>query len=56
MTMLDLGPERPGPASSTRQLTQMDRIKQRPAHVSGRVFWILLVLILLGLGLFALVR
>lgn len=56
MTMTDLGPERPGPASSTRQMVEMDRAGLRPAHVSGRVFWIVLAVILIGLGAFALLR
>ncbi len=55
MTMIDLGPERPGQASETRQMSDLDRTIA-PARVSGRTFWILLALIVVGLVLFFVVR
>jgi len=55
MTMADLGPERPGQASDTRQMSDVDRVVH-PTRVSGRAFWIALVLILAALGVFFVVR
>ncbi|MDB4961141.1 MAG: hypothetical protein JWP01_1140 [Myxococcales bacterium] len=55
MTMLDLGPERPGVASDTRQMSDMDRARA-PARVSGRFFWVGLVLIVAAIIIFALSR
>lgn len=55
MTMPDLGPERPGPASSTRQMVEADRAGI-PARVSGRVFWIALAAIVIAILAFALLR
>ena len=55
MTMADLGPERPGQASDTRQMSDVDRTIQR-ARVSGRVFWVSLALIVMGVAVFFVVR
>lgn len=55
MTMADLGPERPGQASDTRQMSDVDRVIQ-PARLSGRVFWVALTLIVLGVAAFFVVR
>jgi hypothetical protein len=55
MTMADLGPERPGQASDTRQMSDVDRILQ-PTRVSGRTFWIALVLIVVAIVVFFVVR
>ena len=55
MTMADLGPERPGEASDTRQMSDVDRVVQ-PARVSGRLFWVALALIVMGVAVFFVVR
>ena len=55
MTMADLGPERPGQASDTRRMSDVDRIVQ-PARVSGRLFWVALVLIVIAIVVFFVVR
>lgn len=55
MTMADLGPERPGQASDTRQMSEVDRALQ-PARVSGRVFWVALAMIIMGVAVFFVVR
>lgn len=55
MTMADLGPERPGQASDTRQMSDVDRVIQ-PARVSGRLFWVALALIVMGVAVFFVVR
>ncbi len=55
MTMLDLGPERPGQASETRQMSDLDRTEV-PARVSGKVFWPLLLVLIAGLVLFFALR
>ncbi len=55
MTMADLGPERPGQASDTRQMSDVDRVIQ-PARVSGRLFWVAVTLIILGVAVFFVVR
>jgi hypothetical protein len=55
MTMLDLGPERPGVASDTRQMSEADRARP-PARVSGRFFWVGLVLIIAAMIIYALSR
>jgi hypothetical protein len=58
MTLPDLGSERPGPASSTRTMLERHRAESEVGgnvHVSGRVFWIALGVILLGLAALALV-
>lgn len=56
MTMLDLGPERPGPASETRQMGEQGRrAATEQAHVSGRSFWIALLVIAVAIAVFALV-
>jgi hypothetical protein len=53
MTAPHFGSERPGPASETRQLVESGRTT--PAgHVSGRVFWIALSVIVVGIVLFGL--
>lgn len=49
---MDLGPERPGPASSTRQMVEADRVT-RSAQLSGRAFWIAFAVILAAIALFA---
>ena len=53
MTVPDLGSERPGQASETRQLVELGRTAQA-SRVSGRTFWIALLVIALAIGLFAL--
>lgn len=54
--MADLGPERPGGhASDTRQMSDVARTIH-PTRVSGRTFWIALVLIVAALVVFFLVR
>jgi len=58
MTIPDLGSERPGPASSTRTMIERHRAESEldgNVHVSGRVFWIALGVILLALAALALV-
>ncbi len=55
MTMADLGPERPGQASDTRQMSDVERASQ-PARVSGRLFWVALALIVMGVAVFFVVR
>ena len=55
MTMADLGPERPGHASDTRRMSDVDRIVH-PTRVSGRMFWIVLVLIVAAVVVFFVVR
>ena len=55
MTMMDLGPERPGQASDTRQMSEIDRAVH-PTRVSGRLFWVTLALILMGVAIFFVVR
>jgi hypothetical protein len=50
MTMPDLGAERPGQASETRQMVERGRT-QTGADVSGRAFAIALVMILLVIAL-----
>ena len=46
MTMIDLGPERPGHPSDTRQMGEQGR-RPHPtdARVSGRAFWIVVLII-----------
>ena len=56
MTMLDLGPERPGQASETREWGERGRTNSDPHHVSNRRFFLLLALIIVGLVVFALLR
>jgi hypothetical protein len=55
MTMLDLGPERPGQASETRQWAERGQT-ENPSRVSNRRFFIVLAIIVVALLLFALVR
>jgi len=56
MTFPDLGPERPGPASSTRSMIERDRSgSQGDVQISGRAFWIALGVIVVVIALFALV-
>jgi hypothetical protein len=50
MTMLDLGPERPGQASETRQMSDLDRMTPA-ANVSGRVFGIGLAAVVVVIAL-----
>lgn len=45
MTMPDLGPERPGQASDTRQMVERGRTESGAAEVSGRAFAIALLAI-----------
>lgn len=55
MTMMDLGPERPGHPSETRQMTEAGRAATHStAHVSGRKFWLaffIITLAIAGIGL-----
>ena len=55
MTMIDLGPERPGPASETRQMGEQGRAKthREEVNVSGRQFVIALVIVSAVIALFA---
>ena len=53
--MLDLGPERPGHPSETREWVERGRT-ETPYRFSGRRFFILLAIITLALVVFALVR
>ena len=56
MTMMDLGPERPGHASDTRQMTEAGRASAHTdANVSGRKFWIAFVVIAAVITVIALV-
>jgi hypothetical protein len=55
MTMIDLGPERPGVASDTRQMSDADRAGA-PTRISGRFFWVGLVLIVAAIIIYALSR
>ena len=50
MTMPDLGAERPGQASETRQMVERGRT-QTDGELSGRAFAIALIIILLAIGL-----
>lgn len=53
--MPDLGPERPGQASETRQMVERGRT-ETGAEVSGRAFVIALMLIVVAIAVFALLR
>lgn len=55
MTMIDLGPERPGQPSETRQMGEQGRAKthQEEVNVSGRQFVIALVIISAVIAVFA---
>ena len=55
MTMLDLGPERPGPPSDTRQLGEFGRASD-PIRVSGKVFWIAVAMIAVLIAVYAVAR
>jgi hypothetical protein len=55
MTMADLGPERPGQASETREWGERQRTEQ-PHTVSNLRFFIVLALIIAALVAFALLR
>lgn len=55
MTMADLGPERPGQASDTRRMSDADRVTH-PTRVSGRAFWIVLLVIVAAIAVFFVVR
>jgi hypothetical protein len=55
MTMIDLGPERPGQPSETRQMGEQGRAEthQGDVNVSGRQFVIALVVIAAAIAVFA---
>jgi hypothetical protein len=55
MTMMDLGPERPGQPSETRQMGEQGRAKthQEEVNVSGRNFVIALVIVAAAIAVFA---
>lgn len=55
MTMIDLGPERPGQPSETRQMGEQGRAKthREEVNVSGRQFVIALVIISAVIAVFA---
>ena len=56
MTMADLGPERPGQASETREMAEHGR-REHDAHVvSNRRFLIFLSLLVIALAVFFVVR
>lgn len=54
MTVPDLGPERPGAASETRQMGERSRTEAGQPNVSGRSFLIALVVIAAAIVAFAL--
>ena len=54
MTVPDLGPERPGHASETREMVERMRTESGGATVSGRSFWIAFAVIAVVIALFAL--
>lgn len=56
MTMADLGPERPGLASETREWADRGRRDQEAQAVSNRRFVIFLVLIVIALAVFFILR
>lgn len=56
MTMADLGPERPGAASETRQWAEHERRRHDAQVVSNRRFLIFLSLIVIALSLFFILR
>lgn len=56
MTMLDLGPERPGQPSDTRQMGEYGRAETEQIHLSGRTFWIALVVIAALIAAYAFTR
>lgn len=56
MTMIDLGPERPGQPSDTRQMGEYGRAATEDFHVSGRTFWIALVVIAALIAIYAVTR
>jgi hypothetical protein len=57
MTMMDLGPERPGQPSDTRQMGEYGRATtEEQIHVSGRTFWIALVVIAALIAVYAATR
>lgn len=56
MTMMDLGPERPGQPSDTRQMGEYGRAETEQIHVSGRTFWIALVVIAALIAVYAVTR
>jgi hypothetical protein len=56
MTMMDLGPERPGNPSETRQLGEFGRAATDHYTVSGKTFWIALVVIAALIVVFAVTR
>jgi hypothetical protein len=52
MTLPDLGPERPGQPSDTRQMVEQDRARARTAdvvQVSNPIFAIALAVIVIGI-------
>lgn len=55
MTMIDLGPERPGQASETRQMGEQGRAQTHKGEVdvSGRQFWIAFAIIVVAIAVFA---
>lgn len=54
VTYPDFGPERPGPASSTRQLAERAQTEEPVTSPSDkRWFWIGFLLVLAAIGLFA---
>jgi hypothetical protein len=57
MTMLDLGPERPGQASETRQWGDEGRADHEPKpHLSNRFFGITVALIVVAVVVFLVLR
>jgi hypothetical protein len=55
MTMIDLGPERPGHASETREMGEQGRAQTHRGEVdvSGRRFWIAFAIIVVVIAVFA---
>ncbi len=55
MSTADLRPDRPELASDTRRMSEAERLDD-PTQVSGRMFWIALVLIVAVIAVFFVVR
>lgn len=56
MTMADLGPERPGQPSDTRQWGERGRTDAEAAAISTRRFFILLAILVVALVVFFVLR
>jgi hypothetical protein len=57
MTMADLGPERPGEGSETRQWGERNRAQtEPPPQISNKVFGIAIALIIVAVALILILR